>query len=199
LERTRALAYFLDEFELVKPGFRVLHFAPEHAIGKKILNIVGPQNYEAYDLLPELYHSDLNVRKFDLSEPHNLRGERYDLIVHCHILEHIPIYTAVVLWHLQRALTQNGKHIFFLPVLPGMSATDFGASDEERTARFGQADHIRKFGFDDLERTIGQVLHLGSHSHGIKLPADVAVKHNMSVNEVARTMFIFSKDDLRLR
>src|SRR5262245_31236904 len=87
MERTRLLQMILDEEKLVKPGQAVLHFAPEPGLGRNIRRIVGAK-YDAADLRPNIYPSDLGVRKFNLiTQVQSLPSKKYDLIIHSHVLE----------------------------------------------------------------------------------------------------------------
>jgi Methyltransferase domain len=199
LERTRGLWHLIESRKLVTRGMRVLHFAPEPAIAHKLIKIVGKKNYTAYDICPENYLADLNVQKFDLTKSELLPSEHYDFIFHCHVLEHIPCYVASVIWHLQRALTQKGTHLFCIPLLPGKHESDFNPnSDEVNTARFGQKDHIRRFGTLDLDMTIGKVLRMDSNTYGLEIEPEFARAHNIRAMEIKLTAFMMRKGDLIL-
>jgi len=200
LERSRAIMHLVKTRDLVRPGMKIIHFAPERSVGAKLMSIVGRDNYEAYDLFPDQFDSALNVQKFDLTEASTLPSGRYDLVLHSHILEHIPCYVAVVLWHLHRSLTKTGTHLFCIPVARRHhSESDFTPlSDDVRLARFGQRDHCRIFGQEDLGKTIGQVFDLTSETSGLTVPEAVALRHNFDVEEVRRTIFAMRKTDLLL-
>ncbi|KKM14894.1 hypothetical protein LCGC14_1701530 [marine sediment metagenome] len=193
------MMHLLESRDLVRPGMRILHFAPEQGIGQRLMEIVGPENYEAYDLFPGIYHESLNVKEFDLTQASRLRTEAYDLILHAHVLEHIPCYIAAVLWHLQRALTATGAHLFCMPVLPGRHESDFNPiTEQDRLRRFGQKDHVRRFGVEDMEMTLGQVFDLNAQNSGIKLDPAIVAAHNIDAAEIERTVFLMRKDDLLL-
>jgi phosphoglycolate phosphatase len=199
VERTRGMMHLIDSMGLVQPGFRVLHFAPERGIGERIIKVVGAENYDSYDIAPERYWRGLGVKRFDLTEAHLLPTAHYDLILHSHVLEHIPCYLAPVIWHLQRALTPNGAHLFCIPVFGARHESDFNAiSDEDKTRRFGQSDHVRKFGRDDMAMTLGMVLDLNPRTFGIQIDHDLAARHNIKPNEVRNSMFLMRKGDLLL-
>src|SRR5690606_15208069 len=68
--------------------------------------------------------------------------------------------TAVLL-HLHRILKPGGVQFCIIPFMKGASSEDLGdLTDEERYTRFGQSDHVRRFGSVDALRTIGMVFKL---------------------------------------
>lgn len=199
MERTRGLFALIEQENLVKPGMKVMHVAPEAGLGRKLKSIVGEKNYFAYDLQPEYYPEDLKVSKLDLCHLEGMPSGKFDFIIHSHVLEHIPCEVSYVLWHLQRCLTDKGRHLFCIPVFPGKTFSDFSdLTDLERHNRFGQKDHVRQFGADDMDMNIGRVLKLHEKSWKLKVPQAVADKHAFSPREVERSMFLFRKSDLLL-
>lgn len=115
------------------------------------------------------------------------------------MLEHIPTYVAVVIWHFHRALKDGGKHLFCIPVMRGSHASDFNElSDEERTKLFGQKDHVRRFGDQDINATLGSVLKLDQNTSSFDISNEIADQHCINANEVKRTIFLMGKDDILL-
>jgi hypothetical protein len=54
---------------------------------------------------------------------------------------------AYMLFHLYWMLSSRGRHVFVVPFTPGALEEYFQTlSSEERTRRFGQWDHVRRFG-----------------------------------------------------
>lgn len=204
LERTRAIGLLLDHFGTPKPGSRVLHLAPEKGLADYIKS-KNPELYDAVDIDPARYpHSD--VRKFDATtDCENLASDHYDLIIHSHVLEHIPCNIAYVLFHLSRALKPDGYHLFCLPILKGHYSEDFAPlTDEDATARFGQFDHLRRFSRDDIDRHLGQIINIDKN-YSLYDYFDKAVldKANIPENErtglKSSTVFIARKSDYRLQ
>ena len=77
-------------------------------------------------------------------------------------MEHVKCNFTYVLYHLHRSLKPEGWHICVIPFCSGYydeCLGDIGA--EEATRRFSQADHVRCFGRDDIESTLGKVLKFG--------------------------------------
>ncbi|WP_170990159.1 FkbM family methyltransferase [Aquamicrobium sp. LC103] len=203
MERTRIFQLILDEENILRRGQQVFHLAPEAGLGRNIKKIVG-SGYNAYDLNPKMYPDDLNVQSFDLvTDAEKLPTENFDLILHCHVMEHVPCDITSVMWHLHRALKPEGKHIFCVPIMPGNYAADFGSlSREERTARFGQFDHVRRYGPKDFDRVLGMAFNLRPYKlHGAML--EKMARHNIPEGSASKldsnTFFILEKDDLKLR
>lgn len=159
-ERIRAIKLTLDRLGLPKPGSRILHFAPERALGSWMREN-SPNGYLPVDFEPDRYPS-LGTQKFDLIEDSpSLPDEHFDLILHSHVLEHVPVTLGYLFHHLTRALKPRGYHIFCLPLMPGYYDEYFRPlTDEEATKRFGQSDHVRRFGVQDLERHLGAIIRL---------------------------------------
>lgn len=56
-------------------------------------------------------------------------------------------------------LKPDGTHMFVVPFEGSHYDECFGGIDEsERIRRFGQNDHVRLFGIDDIDRSLGSVL-----------------------------------------
>jgi phosphoglycolate phosphatase len=158
LERTRALALKLEAAGLPRTGDRVLHFAPEKGLARYFIERVGEENYRACDLEPKRY-SFLDVERFDLCrDSSSLPADTYHLIVHLHVMEHIPCNYTAVLHHLHRSLHPDGVHAMCIPFLGGSFDDCWGdLPDEEREFRFGQHDHVRRFGREDIQSTLGML------------------------------------------
>lgn len=204
LERSRLLQFIFDKEGLIKPGHKVLHLAPEVGIARNIKKIVG-NGYDAIDLNPKLFPDDLSVRQFDLAKDVELLPkEEYDIVLHSHVMEHIPCDITSVLWHLHRSMKQTGMHVFCIPMLPGKYEADFGPiSREHKTARFGQFDHVRKFGMADLDMTIGKVFNLNPYDASKILTPELAERHRIpmaiTVGMNSNTFFVQDKRSLLLQ
>lgn len=125
------------------------------------LSSISPEGYEAVDYNPENFPSK-KVRRFDIiTDSPNLVENHYDLIIHSHVAEHIPCTLAYMFFHLSRSLQPDGYHLFCLPLSAGHYEEDFGPlTEEEALRRFGQGDHVRRFGIDDLDRHLGLIMRL---------------------------------------
>lgn len=93
-----------------------------------------------------------------------LPSGHYDLVIHNHVLEHVPCNYTLALQHLHRSVKPGGFHLFSVGMERGYFREDLdpALSPDERQARFGQQDHVRVFGTKDFAMTIGAVLGLGN-------------------------------------
>ena len=204
VERTRALRLVLEALDLPKPASRVLHFAPEYGLHEWLRARAGA-GYDPVDFSPSRYKW-AGARKMDLTtDAEGLKSETYDLILHSHVMEHIPCNTTAVLYHLHRALKPDGMQVCCIPFLPGRRYEESlePLSEEVAAARFGQRDHVRVFGALDAERTIGMVFNLPDYDIRKLVPEADLMKYN--IPEYAwtglsqHTILVLRKDDLKLR
>lgn len=95
----------------------------------------------------------------DLSRPANLRLDVRQLpfrdrsipvIVLLHVLEHVP-EDRTAIRELSRVLADDGVLIVQTPVVQGATDEEVGLPESLRITRFGQADHVRLYGREDLE------------------------------------------------
>mgnify|MGYP001794255176 FL=1 len=134
----------LDQLKLPRANQRVLHFAPEKGLAQYLQKTVG-NGYTAADFDPERYPY-VDTQKIDLvTEAELLPSNHYDLILHSHVLEHVPCGLAPVLFHFHRALKPTGRHIFCIPFSSGNYEECYDKmTDKEANRRIGQFDHFRK-------------------------------------------------------
>lgn len=177
MERTRLLWMYVQKFQLT-PETRVLHLAPERGLYRALSKRLNAQNYVCADIDPSRYKFAENMRKIDLCALDDQASDEYDLIIHSHVMEHVPCNIAYTLFHLHRMLKPNGKQVCVIPFTPGRydeSFSDIG--DKERTRRFGQRDHVRRFGAEDIGRHLGSIM---------KLPATFDATESFSQEELRR-------------
>lgn len=205
LERTRLLYLYLNKLEIPQPGMKVLHFAPEEGLYNAILRVVDVNDYLTADIEPRRFPFAKNIVKFDMcSDVEALPEGHFDLILHSHVLEHIRCNVAYVLFHLHRSLKENGWHVCSIPFLGGFYEEHTGKLDDnEATRRFGQFDHVRRFGRDDLDNSLGKVLNFERDFDATRdFPPDVLQQYN--IPEVAwrgltpHTVLRLRKYDMRL-
>jgi Methyltransferase domain len=206
LERTRLIKLVIDERSLLDPDTRVLHLAPQPGLARAMEAVAGA-NCRFADLDPSGFPDVPRVERLDLCRDLERIGDRsFDLIVHSHVLEHVPCNYTYVLFHLHRLLSDDGTMICCIPFLDGhyASSTSPDLTEDERTERYGQWDHVRRFGTADLDLSLGRVY---------DLPTEYDARHSVSearllaanVPPYAWTGFtphsvlVFGKDDYRLR
>ncbi len=160
--RARLLWMMLEREGLLRPGLRVLHLAPEACFAGRFRELWG-EGYDPVDFDPSLFPHVPGIRAMDLvRDAAALPSGQYDLIIHSHVMEHIPGNVTAVLYHLHRALKPEGRQICCIPIIrDGHSAEDLGPLDPaDATARFGQDDHVRRFGGLDVQETLGMIFRL---------------------------------------
>lgn len=163
LERSRYLWMILQRSEVLKPEMRVLHIAPELCF-MQVFSARYGRNYHPCDLYPEKYSNPAcEVYKMDLC--HDLQKmprSCFDLIIHNHVLEHIPCEVGAVIAMFNQLLVPGGKQFFSVPFRGQTTREDLSPtlSADERTKLFGQSDHLRLFGTVDfpafLKRKFGK-------------------------------------------
>jgi len=202
LERTRVAALHLTEHLRPRPGSHILHIAPERGFAA-MLRELGGDNYRAVDIDPSRYPG-LDVEPFDLCEDvFDLPLDRYDLIVHNHVLEHIECNYTAVLLRLARSLTDTGTMMFSVPILPGEFSDELiEASWDEKRRRFGPMVHVRRFGLDFLQRTLGMIFTIpDSYDLRAFFHEDLLMECNIPrhhwTNHTGASVFRLRKADLR--
>jgi hypothetical protein len=204
LERTRAMLLILQKLKPTLENCRILHFAPEKALSSYFLDKVGPSNYFAADIAPENF-AFCDVRRFDLCKDlAGLEPESYDLIVHSHVLEHVPCNYTMVLHGLHKALKVDGIQLCCIPFSPGFYQEDCSPlSGEERTRRFEQSDHYRRFGQKDVQNTVGMVFDIPEeYDLEVDFGAELLDRYNIPASErtgfSGSTILALKKGDLKL-
>lgn len=149
LERHRAVALLVRQArpEMLTAGMRLLHVAPEVATAQ-VFRAVPDVDYVGGDLLGEFEGVRLDVTDLEFPDDH------FDGVICSHVLEHVPDDRAAMR-ELRRVLKPGGWGILPVPNPRKQQVTDEDPSvtdPEERRLRFGQADHVRKYGWDYLDR-----------------------------------------------
>jgi phosphoglycolate phosphatase len=157
--RTRLMWLLLTSRNLLRPGLRILHFAPERSIAGRLREILG-DGYEPVDFDPAGFPDVPGVRKFDLvADAPALPTGAYDLIIHAHVMEHVRCNVTAILFHLHRALAPSGGQVCSIPMTrDAFYEEDLSPlAEAEATTRFGQNDHVRRFGAADIQLTLGMI------------------------------------------
>lgn len=123
-------------------GKDVLHFAPEIAIRKLVLD-ENPKSYVTADLFAP------NVDRKENIEALTIEDRSFDVVICLHVLEHVDDRAAIA--ELYRIVRPGGLLIAMFPIVEGWEETYEDASKSsanERLLYFGQHDHARFFGRD---------------------------------------------------
>jgi Methyltransferase domain len=203
LERTRVLKLMLDAWCDLRAGSRIFHLAPERGIYESISKVAGV-DYKLVDLHPEAY-SFAPLERFDVAlDVERLPSRRYDIVIHSHVMEHVPCNVTAALYHLHRSLTDGGTHLFSVPITGEAYECDLGhLSDSERARRFGQDDHYRRFGAKDMHRTLGMVFRLPQrYELTDHFPAEMLDRYSIPSSArsgfTSHSVFCLKKADLKL-
>lgn len=155
LERTRIVYMTLVKLGLPRPNDRILHFAPEKCFIDLFTQSHG-EKYEAVDLFPEKYkHSTKIVKRLDICEDlYSLPSNKWDLILHNHVLEHLFCSVKGILRGFERILKPQGTMIFTIPINEQRKTIEDlnpHLAAKERSKKFGQENHVRLFGGDVVD------------------------------------------------
>jgi SAM-dependent methyltransferase len=147
LERDRLLWLLLDRRpEMLAPGLRILHVAPERALGARLRALPGVR-YVAGDLDARYAEHRIDVTALGFPD------DSFDAVLCNHVLEHVPDDRRAMR-ELRRVLAPGGWAILLVP-LARRPTTDEDATvtdRHDRTVRFGQHDHVRQYGWDYVDR-----------------------------------------------
>jgi SAM-dependent methyltransferase len=125
----------------------ILHFAPERQLHERIRRVSA--RYTSADF----ERGDCDLR-LDISSMLEIADCSYDVLIACDVLEHVPDDMAASR-EIFRILRPGGMAILTVPQQDSPASTDEDlsvVSEEERTNRFGQKDHVRMYGDDFQER-----------------------------------------------
>ncbi len=203
LERTRLLWLYLESMGIRREA-KVLHLAPEIGIYQKLRLAIAPENYIVADFNPLGYSFAENVRQINLCDLEMWPSREFDLIIHSHVLEHVPCNIAYSLFHIHRMLKNTGQHICIIPFATGGWDECFDLiSDDERVRRFGQADHVRKFGRNNIHDYLGGLINIpiefdaaSKFSENVLLDANIPENHWRGFH--AGTVLCLKRNDMKL-
>lgn len=172
LERHRLLWLYLHHRTNLFDGRpkRVLHVAPEQWLEPRLRRRLGT-GYVTADYLDP--HVDERV---DISRmPY--RDGTFDVILCSHVLEHVPD-DRLAMREIRRVLRPGGWAILLVPITADRTFEDPTVTDPaERRRLFGQADHVRRYGPDYVNRleesgfriTITQPLELVAATDAVRM------------------------------
>ena len=175
--RTRLLWMYLQNIK-INYDTKILHLAPEKGVYQALVDKVKKGNYVAADINQKYYRFAEKFLKIDLCDLDNQPSFEYDLILHSHVLEHTPCNIAYTLFHLHRMLKKDGHHLCVISFLSGKYDECFqDIGDEERNRRFGQFDHVRRFGRDDIHAHLGKLINVPKEFDATKSFSEETLRH----------------------
>jgi SAM-dependent methyltransferase len=191
LERHRLVRETLEKLGYVSlkhSNRRVLHLAPEEMTHRYLAPSFG-SGYICSDLMPSKY-PHAQCLKLALPEGFDIFPDCYfDLILHNHVLEHIPGDYRDHLVQFLRILRPGGHMVFTLPGISRTATTVQGGehlpSDKDRLRLHGQSDHYKSFGYDLIEWF--------NSAKGSFGPMDIPADVRSALRASADSIFVFSK------
>lgn len=145
-ERHRLIAWHVRRLGMLQRGMRVLEVAPTPCLQRLIKDAGG--DVVSIDTTP--YHGaiqmDIERMTFD--------DALFDAILCIHVLEHV-VDDRRAMRELRRVLRPGGWAVLMVPIRESMPVTDEDPTvtdPAERLRRFGQADHVRYYGADYVDR-----------------------------------------------
>jgi SAM-dependent methyltransferase len=191
LERHRLVRWTLEKLGYVsgnQRAKRALHLAPEEMTHQYLAESLGV-GYVCSDLVPSKY-PHAQCLKLALPEGFNIFPDIYfDLILHNHVLEHIPGEYRDHLAQFVRILHPGGHMVFTLPGISRTVKTIQGGehlpTDAERLRCHGQSDHYKSFGYDLVEWF--------SSVPGVFGPLEIPAEVRTSLRAPSDSIFVYSK------
>jgi phosphoglycolate phosphatase len=161
LERHRAMHHLLRERGRLDPGLkgreRCLQLAPERVTHDVLLTAYG-SGYTASDLAPKRYQHAQCLRLQLPDDFQKIPDGYFNLIVHNHVLEHIPGPFREHIDAFARILAPDGVMAFTIPdqaIVGGVAKSVEGGeqlpNDQDRLEAHGQEDHYKTFGLDLID------------------------------------------------
>ncbi len=124
---------------------RVLHVAPEPCLEPRLRRELGP-GYLTADLTDAA--ADVHMDLTDIPYPEG----SFDVIYCSHVLEHVPD-DRKALSEMYRVLAPGGWGMINVPIsAPAIDEDPSIMDPAEKLRRFGQADHVRRYGPDYYDR-----------------------------------------------
>lgn len=170
-DRERLYALWIEqqtEAGYFSQGARLIHFAPEAALSKKLKGL-GFFHYETADLL--MSSVDYKVDMMNLP----FEADSFDFFICSHVLEHVQSDDQAIR-ELYRITKRGGRGILMAPIVVGLERTieDSSVTDDAgRWRLFGQNDHVRLYAHEDYVnkiRTNGyRVDQLGEEYFGVEV------------------------------
>lgn len=180
LERHRLIWLYLErETNFFQQPQDVLHIAPEACFMKPFEKVHG-KRYITADLESPLAAVKMDIHKMPFND------QSFDMVLCNHVLEHVD-NDIQALREIRRVLRPGGKAIlqvpFFSPV-PPTTDEDIRITDpRERERRFGQDDHVRKYGLDYPQRITQSGLRVDINELAARLSAEEVFHSGISGGE----------------
>jgi SAM-dependent methyltransferase len=173
LERDRLLWLFFDRHpSLLRGGMSILHVAPEESLRPRLERVAG--RYICGDLDGAAGEHIIDITNLPFADG------SFDAVVCNHVLEHVPDDRAAMR-ELRRVVRTGGWAILLVPdVELELTIEDPSVTDpRERLRRFGQEDHVRRYGLDYLDRLRAAGFSTDAIDLSNELPLDIIGRHRL--------------------
>lgn len=150
LERHRFVwRYLTERTDLLDGGpRRVLHVAPEPFFEPRLRRRIGP-GYVTGDLQNPRARVRMDLTRIPCADG------AFDVVLCSHVLEHVQD-DRKAMRELRRVLDPAGWALILVPITAEATDEDPSVVDpRERLRRFGQIDHVRRYGPDFIDRLEG--------------------------------------------
>jgi SAM-dependent methyltransferase len=152
LERNRVLwLYLTKELKIEEENWKVLHFAPERTLEKRMKQL-QKLTYIGADLNPDLADYQMDITQI----PH--KENEFDLIICSHVLGHVPD-EGLAIREMKRVLKTDGLAIVMTVVdlkKPKTYESEAIKTPAERLKNYGEDDLTRLHGLDFQQRLEAQ-------------------------------------------
>jgi SAM-dependent methyltransferase len=168
MERHRSLWLYMDRHpELFRPGMSVLHVAPEPVLRKRLARLPEVR-YVSGDLTGEFGPERIDVTQLEFADA------SFDAVICNHVLEHVPDDRRAMR-EIARVLKPGGWAVLQVPdVEATRTDEDTGVTDPaERERRFGQHDHVRRYGWDYVGRLEEAGLSVAVERQETEIPPEI--------------------------
>lgn len=146
LERHRLLSFLFDiRPELLRPSMSILHVAPEPQVAPRVRR--AALRYVSGDLNAEFGPERLNLLHLPFAD------REFDAVVCNHVLEHIPDDQQAIR-EIHRVLRPGAWAILLVPDVTSLRTVETPdiTDPDEMLRLYGQRDHVRRYGWDYLDR-----------------------------------------------
>lgn len=175
LERNRLqLLYLQERTNLFTDRLKVLHFAPERALQKR-LKAEPKLTYHSADLSSKWADEHFDICAIPYPD------DTFDVILCSHVLEHVPD-DRKAMSELFRVMKPGGWGLIDAPHKMGNPETFEDPSvttAAERQRVFGHKDHVRIYGRDYFQRLRAAGFETARHVYTRELPAKTVEKYRL--------------------
>jgi len=147
LERHRLMALWMEANpQLLRSGMSILHVAPESSIARRLRRIPAVR-YVTGDIDGELGADFIDITDLQYSDA------SFDAVICNHVLEHVPDDRRAMS-ELSRVLRPDGWALLLVPdVRDSLTRETPRITDPDEMLRlYGQRDHVRRYGWDYVDR-----------------------------------------------